>query len=150
MKSIVFVVALVLIGLVVAFSLLRSEHRKENDAMNSLMMIVPYKYEGLWVFDDAAVGLGKEPFIAGIDSLIGKATANIPDARHGFRVIFSARQFPGASVERNRTGTGITARDSIRKAGCVRRYSRISGAAAFASVWSYFGSAGFKPAGPTD
>jgi len=45
MKSLVFVVALVLIGLVVAFSLLRSEHRKENDAMNSLMVILPYKYE---------------------------------------------------------------------------------------------------------
>jgi hypothetical protein len=58
MKSLVFVVALVLIGLVVAFSLLRSEHRKENDAMNSLMVIVPY--EGLWVFDDAAIGRGKE------------------------------------------------------------------------------------------
>jgi hypothetical protein len=42
--------ALVLIGLVVAFSLLRSEHRKENDAMNSLMVIVPYKYEGLFGF----------------------------------------------------------------------------------------------------
>jgi len=41
MKSLVFVVALVLIGLVVAFSLLRSEHRKENDAMNSLMVILP-------------------------------------------------------------------------------------------------------------
>ena len=70
MKSIVFVVALVVIGLVVCISLLRSEHRKENSAMNSLMVIVPYKYEGLWVFDDAAVGLNKEPFIAGIDSLI--------------------------------------------------------------------------------
>ena len=57
MKSIVFVVALVVIGLVVCISLLRSEHRKENSAMNSLMVIVPYKYEGLWVFDDAAVGL---------------------------------------------------------------------------------------------
>ena len=53
-KPIVFVVALVMIGLVVCIS---SEHRKENSAMNSLMVIVPYKYEGLWVFDDAAVGL---------------------------------------------------------------------------------------------
>jgi len=98
-KSIVFVVALVVIGLVVCISLLRSEHRKENSAMNSLMVIVPYKYEGLWVFDDAAVGLNKEPFINGIDSLIDKATANIPDAQHGFRAIFSARQFPGPSFK---------------------------------------------------
>jgi len=71
----------VVIVLVVAFGLLRTENRKENDAMNALMVIVPYKYEGLWVFDDAAVGLSKEPFIAGIDTLIDKATANIPDAQ---------------------------------------------------------------------
>jgi hypothetical protein len=67
--------------------------------MNALMVIVPYKYEGLWVFDDAAVGLSKEPFIAGIDTLIDKATANIPDAQHGFRAIFSAREFPGANFK---------------------------------------------------
>ena len=63
------------------------------------MVIVPYKYEGLWVFDDAAVDLSKEPFNAGIDSLIDKAAANIPDAQRGFRAIFSARQFPGASFK---------------------------------------------------
>ena len=62
MKSIMFAIGLAGIGLAVAFGLLRTENRKENDAMNSLMVIVPYKYEGLWVFDDAAVGLSKEPF----------------------------------------------------------------------------------------
>ncbi len=65
--------------------------------VNSLMVIVPYKYEGMWVFDDPAVGLQKEPFIAGIDTLIDKATASIPDAQHGFRAIFSATRFPGAT-----------------------------------------------------
>src|SRR5438874_385621 len=35
--------------------------------MNSLLVIFPYKYEGTWVFDDARVGLFREPFIAGID-----------------------------------------------------------------------------------
>src|SRR5438046_10723328 len=93
MKSLMFVIGLVVIVLVVAFGLLRRENRKENDAMNALMVIVPYKYEGLWVFDDAAVGLNKEPFIAGIDTLIDKATANIPDAQHGFRAIFSGTEF---------------------------------------------------------
>ena len=76
MKSIMFAIGLAGIGLAVAFALLRTENRKGNDAMNSLMVIVPYKHEGLWVFDDAAVGLSKEPFIAGIDTLIDKATAN--------------------------------------------------------------------------
>jgi hypothetical protein len=99
MKSIMFAIGLAGIGLAVAFSLLRTENRKENDPMNSLMVIVPYKYEGLWVFDDAAVGLSKEPFIAGIDTLIDKATASIPDAQHGFRAIFSGTQFPGANFK---------------------------------------------------
>jgi hypothetical protein len=29
--------------------------------MNSLFVIAPYKYEGMWVFDDPEVGLSKEP-----------------------------------------------------------------------------------------
>jgi hypothetical protein len=98
MKSMMIVIGLAVTGLVVAIGLLRKESPAEN-AMNSLMVIVPYKYEGLWVFDDAAVGLNKEPFIAGIDTLIDKATANIPDAQHGFRAIFSGTQFPGANFK---------------------------------------------------
>jgi hypothetical protein len=99
MKSITFAIGLAGIAMFVAFSLLRTENRKANDAMNSLMVIVPYKYEGLWVFDDPAVGLSKEPFIAGIDTLIDKATASIPDAQHGFRAVFSGIQFPGANFK---------------------------------------------------
>ena len=97
---------LIVIALFVA-SFLRSHHRKQND-MNSLMVIVPYKYEGMWVFDDPAVGLNKEPFIAGIDTLIDKATAGIPHAQHGFRAIFSATPFPGANfkLEWRREDTG--------------------------------------------
>jgi hypothetical protein len=67
--------------------------------MNSLMVIVPYKYEGMWVFDDPQVGLQKEPFIAGIDTLIDRATADIPDAKRGFRAIFSSAPFPGANFK---------------------------------------------------
>ncbi len=67
--------------------------------MNSLMVIAPYKYNGMWVFDDPAVGLNKEPFIAGIDTLIDKATAKIPNAQKGFRAVFSGSQFPGANLK---------------------------------------------------
>ena len=28
--------------------------------MNAINLIVPYRYEGMWVFDDARVGLNKE------------------------------------------------------------------------------------------
>ena len=98
MKSTTFVRGgVIVIALSVAL-FLRSHHQKQND-MNSLMVIVPYKYEGMWVFDDPAVGLNKEPFIAGIDTLIDKATAKIPHAEHGFRAIFSAMPFPGANFK---------------------------------------------------
>jgi hypothetical protein len=99
MKSTLLAIAFVGIGLVVVFNLLRGQNRNETNGMNTLMVIVPYKYEGLWVFDDPAVGLNKEPFIAGIDTLIDKATANIADPQHGFRAIFSATQFPGANFK---------------------------------------------------
>ena len=67
--------------------------------MNSLFVIAPYKHEGLWVFDDPAVGLVKEPFIAGIDTMIDKMVAHIPNADRSFRAIFSARPFPGGDFK---------------------------------------------------
>ena len=67
----------------------------DTKKMNSLMVISPYKHHGMWVFDDPAVGLSKEPFIAGIDTMIDKITADIPDAERGFRAVFSASPFPG-------------------------------------------------------
>jgi hypothetical protein len=63
--------------------------------VNSLFVIVPCKYEGMWVFDDPRVGLSREPFIAGIDTMIDQIVAKIPDADQGFRAIFSAAPFPG-------------------------------------------------------
>jgi hypothetical protein len=50
---------------------------------NSIFVIKPYKWEGLWVFDDANVGLVKEPFVGGADKL----TANSRQLK--------ARQFSG-------------------------------------------------------
>ena len=48
--------------------------------MNSIRIISPYKYHGQWVFDDPQVGLVREPFVAGADTLIDRATADILDA----------------------------------------------------------------------
>ena len=67
--------------------------------MNALFVIAPYKHEGLWVFDDPTVGLSKEPFIAGIDTMIDKMVADIPRAERGFRAIFSAMSFPGSGFK---------------------------------------------------
>ena len=67
--------------------------------MNAIGLIAPYKHQGMWVFDDAAAGLSKEPFIAGIDKMIDRLVAPIPDAENGFRLLFSAAPFPGYMVE---------------------------------------------------
>ncbi len=65
---------------------------------NSIFVIKPYKWEGLWVFDDPAVGLVKEPFVGGADTIIDVATSRIPKAREGFLAVFSASYFPDAQI----------------------------------------------------
>lgn len=59
------------------------------------MVIHPYKYEGVWVFDDAATELVREPFVAGADVILDRITAHIPDAARGCTAVFSAIPFPG-------------------------------------------------------
>ena len=65
---------------------------------NSLSVIKPYKWEGLWVFDDPAVGLIREPFVGGADTMIDVATRQIPNADRGFLAVFSADAFPDAQI----------------------------------------------------
>jgi hypothetical protein len=67
--------------------------------MNSIMIIAPYKYEEMWVFDDDAVGLVREPFVAGIDTMIDQFVKDIPDAAKGFRLLFSRSAFPGHTIK---------------------------------------------------
>ena len=61
---------------------------------NALMVIAPYRYQDTWVFDDETVGLIKEPFVAGVPEIIDELVKNIPNARTGFRLIFSSAPFP--------------------------------------------------------
>jgi hypothetical protein len=63
--------------------------------MNAIMVIHPYKYEGLWVFDDEKAGLIQEPFVSGADTIIDHMVANIPKADKGFSLLFSGTPFPG-------------------------------------------------------
>ena len=63
--------------------------------MNSLFAIAPYKLQGTWVFDDAAVGLRQEPFVCGADDILDRLTKEVQEATSGFRLIFSAGPFPG-------------------------------------------------------
>ena len=68
----------------------------ECGIVNSLFVIAPYKFEDFWVFDDPGVGLHREPFVSGADRIIDILTAHIPDAAHGFRMVFSPQSFPGS------------------------------------------------------
>lgn len=67
--------------------------------MNSILVIHPYKYEGIWVFDDARVGLLQEAFVAGADVIIDRMVEGIDDPAAGFTMIFSANRFPGCQHE---------------------------------------------------
>src|ERR1700758_1758640 len=63
--------------------------------MNAINVSAPYKHHGMWVFDDPRVGLNQEPFVAGADAMIDRVIADIPNAEHGFTLIFAATPFPG-------------------------------------------------------
>lgn len=67
--------------------------------MNAISVLFPYKYEGMWVFDDERAGLSREPFVLGIDEMINRVVANIPNAEKGFRLLFSPTPFPGYAVK---------------------------------------------------
>ena len=62
---------------------------------NQINVIVPYWHHGTWVFDDERTGLVQEPFVCGVPEMIDDLVRDIPDARSGFRLLFSAAPFPG-------------------------------------------------------
>ena len=45
---------------------------------NSVMTIYPYLHKGTWVFDDEDRGLQREPFIAGIDTMLSNPEKKVP------------------------------------------------------------------------
>jgi len=64
----------------------------------SIFVIKPYKWEGLWVFDDAYVGPGQGAVRRRRGKMIDAATAHIPNAEKGFLAVFSASYFPNAQI----------------------------------------------------
>jgi hypothetical protein len=66
--------------------------------MNAINVISPYRYLGMWVFDDPRVGLVQEPFVAGADTMIDRVVADIPNAEKGFTMIFFGGAVPGSPV----------------------------------------------------
>jgi hypothetical protein len=77
-------------------------------AINAIHVIAPYKQLGLWMFDDARVGLFQEPFVSGADRMIDNAVADIENAESGFVLLFSSNAFPGHQIilERGRAEAG--------------------------------------------
>ena len=67
--------------------------------MNAIVAIHPYKTQGIWVFDDERAGLREEPFVSGADTIIDHMVVDIPDAEHGFTLMFSAQPSPGFQLE---------------------------------------------------
>jgi hypothetical protein len=76
--------------------------------MNEIIAIHPYKLRGLWVFDDPAVDLVQEPFVAGADEIIERMVRGISGAQSGFTLLFSAGPFPGhhSTLEWRRSDMG--------------------------------------------
>ena len=65
---------------------------------NAIKVISPYKYNEMWVFDDEATGLVREPFVSGADKVIDEMVSSLDDPASGFNLIFSEYPFPGYSV----------------------------------------------------
>ena len=73
---------------------------------NAMMVIKPYWDSGTWVFDDDAVGLVREPFVAGVPEMLNHLVREIPNARSGFRLLFSAAPFPAYQAAFTRVREG--------------------------------------------
>ncbi len=85
----------VLAALAIAWASGLFQQRGGSVPANALVVIVPYRHAGTWVFDDSAAGLVREPFVAGVPEMIDVLVKGIPDATNGFRLLFSAQPFPG-------------------------------------------------------
>lgn len=88
MKRIILIIAAI-----VVFAGCRQE--PVDVTANSLLVIAPYKHAGTWVFDEPGRRLKQEPFVSGIPQMMDKLVVGIPNADQGFRLIFSAQEFPG-------------------------------------------------------
>lgn len=88
-----------LIAIAIVFIIFLYKQRRLNAPDNAILVIKPYWYDGTWVFDDKRVHLYQEPFVAGIPEIINRITKDIPNAKDGFRLLFSANPFPGYQMK---------------------------------------------------
>jgi len=72
--------------------------RKDDYQCNAMVVICPYRWQGMWVFDDDSVGLHREPFVGGIPEMIDRLVKDVPGADQGFCLTFSTNPFPGSQL----------------------------------------------------
>ena len=79
---------------------------------NQILVIASYWLDsvGTWGFDDEAVELVQEPFVSGIPEMINDLVADIPNAKSGFRMLFSGGPFPGYQRKMTRGKEGWSSR----------------------------------------
>jgi len=75
----------------------KAKQDRPRGTVSQIVAIAPYWHEqvGTWVFDDRRVGLQQEPFVSGVPEMLDHLVHGIPDARRGFRLLFSGSPFPG-------------------------------------------------------
>jgi hypothetical protein len=71
--------------------------------VNALMQILAYRVNGGWSFDDDAVGLVAEPFVAGIPEMIDILASQV-GATDRIVLTFAPTEFPGSMIRLDCTG----------------------------------------------
>ena len=73
--------------------------------MNAIMTLFPYKWFGVWVFDDDNKDLYREAFVSGMSEIIQKVIDKELEENvdEGFILHFSSQPFPGYQAKIDRT-----------------------------------------------
>ena len=71
---------------------------KNQPVNNSIFVIFPYHENGVWMFNDEARGILREPFLGNINSILSLLSSEIKNAQKGFALYFSDRFFPGVTA----------------------------------------------------
>ena len=84
------------------FNLFKSKTKKRN---NSIYTLDAYRENGMWVLDDDAVNLVKEPFVAGADVVFDHMSGrHLDGTRDKVSVAFSTTPIPDHDVAATITG----------------------------------------------
>lgn len=73
--------------------------------MNAINIIKPYKWDGIWAFDDEDKGLKAEPLVEGADTLLDLVT----DGEDVCKIMFASGPFPSHQFVVELNGPNIVA-----------------------------------------